>query len=117
MPLIPPALNRPVAIATDLLRHVPFGPRLVTSAFVSLLANGTPPRPRPFTLAADYTTWVSLTDRSFTGRHRPVAPAGQSLPAEEQVLELFRRPPGEEVPSVDTSVLFLLFAQWFTDSP
>ena len=80
MPLIPPALNRPVAIATDVLRHVPFGPRLVTSAFVALLANGTPPRPRPFTLAGDYTSWISLTDRSFTGRHLPVAPEGGALP-------------------------------------
>jgi hypothetical protein len=31
MPLIRPALNRPVAIATDMLWHLPFGPRLVTS--------------------------------------------------------------------------------------
>jgi len=116
MPLIPPALNRPVAIATDVLRHLPFGPQLVTSAFVSLLANGTPPRPRPFTLAGDYTSWISLTDRSFTGRHLPVAPDGEQLPSEAQVLELFRRPAGKERPSVDTSVLFLLFAQWFTDS-
>ena len=116
MPLIPPKLNGAVAVATNVLRHVPFGPRLVTSAFVSLLANGTPPRPRPFTLAGDYTSWVSLTDRSFTGRHLPVAPEGGSLPTEAEVLDLFRRPPGKETPSVDTSVAFLLFAQWFTDS-
>ena len=116
MPIIPPALNRPVAIATDVLRHLPFGPRLITSAFVSLLANATPPRPRPFTLAGDYTSWISLTDRSFSGRHLPPAPADRPLPTEAQVLELFRRPPGKETPSVDTSVLFLLFAQWFTDS-
>jgi prostaglandin-endoperoxide synthase 2 len=116
MPLIPPALDRPVAIVTEVLRHLPFGPRLVTSAFVSLLANSTPPRPRPFTLAGDYTSWISLTDRSFTGRHLPVAPEGQQLPSEARVLELFRRPAGEETPSFDTSVLFLLFAQWFTDS-
>ena len=32
------------------------------------------------------------------------------------MLELFRRPPGGEKPSRDTSVMFLLFAQWFTDS-
>src|SRR4051812_1303459 len=115
MPLIPPALDRPVAIATDVLRHLPFGRRLVTSAFVSLLADRTPPRPRPFTLAGDYTSWTSLTDRSFTGRHLPVA-QDRPLPTEAQVLELFRRPPGQETPSVDTSVLFLLFAQWFTDS-
>jgi prostaglandin-endoperoxide synthase 2 len=116
MPLIPPALNRPVAVATDVLRHLPFGPRLITEAFVSLLANGTPPRPRPFTLSGDYTSWISLTDRSFTGRHLPVAPVGQQLPTEAEVLELFRRPPGKERPSENTSVLFLLFAQWFTDS-
>ncbi|MCW2704781.1 MAG: cyclooxygenase [Blastococcus sp.] len=116
MPIIPPALNGAVAVATNVLKHVPFGPRLVTSAFVSLLANATPPRPRPFTLASDYTSWISLTDRSFSGRHLPVAPEGQQLPTEAQVLELFRRPPGKETPSEDTSVLFLLFAQWFTDS-
>src|SRR5512132_267990 len=108
MPLIPPALDRPVAVATDLLRHLPFGPRLVTSVFVSLLANSTPPRPRPFTLAGDYTSWISLT-----GRHLPVAAEGQELPSEAEVLELFRRPKGKETPSTDTSVLFLLFAQWF----
>jgi len=116
VPLIPPALDRPIAIATDVLRYLPFGPRLVTSAFVSLLANSTPPRPRPFTLAGDYTSWVSLTDRSFTGRHLPVAPQTGELPSEAEVLELFRRPKGKETPSTDTSVLFLLFAQWFTDS-
>ncbi|MCW2530805.1 MAG: cyclooxygenase [Blastococcus sp.] len=116
MPLIPPALNGAVAVATDVLRRVPFGPRVLTSGFVSLLANATPPRPRPFTLAGDYTSWISLTDRSFSGRHLPVAPEGQQLPSQAEVLGLFRRPPGQETPSVDTSVLFLLFAQWFTDS-
>jgi prostaglandin-endoperoxide synthase 2 len=116
MPLIPPVLNGAVALVTDVLRHVPFGPQLVTSAFVSLLADRTPPRPRPFTLASDYTSWISLTDRTFTGRHLPAAPEGRRLPTEAEVLELFRRPPGEERPSTDTTVLFLLFAQWFTDS-
>jgi prostaglandin-endoperoxide synthase 2 len=116
MPLIPPRLNGAVAVATDVLRRLPFGPRLVTAAFVSLLADATPPRPRPFTLAGDYTSWISLTDRSFSGRHLPPAAAGKELPTEAEVLELFRRPPGGETPSADTSVLFLLFAQWFTDS-
>ena len=116
MPLIPPALNRPVAVATDVLRHIPGGPRLVTAAFVALLANATAPRPRPFTLAGDYTSWVSLTDRSYSGRHLPATPEPRQLPTEAQVLELFRRPPGAERPSTDTTVLFLLFAQWFTDS-
>ncbi|HYH73596.1 MAG TPA: peroxidase family protein, partial [Nocardioides sp.] len=87
-----------------------------TAGFVSLLANATEPRPRPLTLVGDYTSWISLTDRSFTGRHLPPAPEGQQLPTEAQVLELFRRPPGKETPSADTTVMFMLFAQWFTDS-
>ena len=71
MPLIPPALNGAVGVAVDVLRHVPFGPRLVTSGFVSLLANSTAPRPRPLTMVGDYASWISLTDRSFSGRHLP----------------------------------------------
>lgn len=116
MPLIPPALNDAVGVTIDVLRRVPFGPRLVTSTFVSLLANATEPRPRPLTMAGDYTSWISLTDRSFSGRHLPPAPADRPLPSEAEVLDLFRRPPGGEKPSEDTSVMFLLFAQWFTDS-
>jgi prostaglandin-endoperoxide synthase 2 len=115
MALIPPAINDAVGVAIDVLRRVPLGPRLVTSTFVSLLANATEPRPRPLSLAGDYTSWISLTDRSFSGRHLP-PPPDRPLPTEAEVLELFRRPPGEEKPSVDTSVMFLLFAQWFTDS-
>jgi prostaglandin-endoperoxide synthase 2 len=116
MALIPPYLNGAVAKATAVLRHVPFGPRLVTQAFVSLLANATEPRPRPLTLVGDYTSWISLTDRSFTSRHLPPAPAGTRLPPESEVLDLFRRRPGREKSSTDTTVMFLLFAQWFTDS-
>ena len=116
MPLIPPALNDAVGVTIDVLRRVPFGPRLVTSTFVSLLANATEPRPRPLSMAGDYTSWISLTDRSFSGRHLPQAPADRPLPSEAEVLDLFRRPPGGEQPSEDTSVMFLLFAQWFTDS-
>ena len=115
MPLIPTALQKPLGVTVDVLRHLPFGPRLVTSGFVGLLANATAPRPRPLTMVGDYTSWISLTDRSYSGRHLPPAP-DRRLPSEAEVLELFRRPRGQEKPSRDTSVMFLLFAQWFTDS-
>ncbi|MCW2633744.1 MAG: cyclooxygenase [Blastococcus sp.] len=116
MPLIPSALIKPIGVAVDVLRHVPFGPRLVTSGFVSLLANSTAPRPRPLTMVGDYASWISLTDRTFSGRHLPPAPADRPLPTEAQVLGLFRRPPGGEKPSDDTTLMFAMFAQWFTDS-
>ena len=101
----------------EALRRLPSGPGLVTRAVVGVLANATAPRPRPYSLAADYTSWPSLTDRTFTGRHLPpAAPGAVAQPPVADVLELFRRRPGGEVPSTDTSVLFMLFAQWFTDS-
>ena len=105
----------PVAIGA--LRRLPFGPRIATEVVVGVLANATAPRPRPFSLAGDYTSWPGLTDRTFTGRHLPpAAPGTVGQPPERDVVELFRRPTGREVPSDDTSVLFLFFAQWFTDS-
>jgi prostaglandin-endoperoxide synthase 2 len=114
---IPHALDRFLPGVFGALRHVPFGPRVVTELLVGQLANATAPRPRPFTLASDYTSWLSLTDRSFTGRHLPpAAPGSVELPSEADVKELFRREQGGEVPSNDTSVLFMFFAQWFTDS-
>ncbi|SFU07206.1 prostaglandin-endoperoxide synthase 2 [Geodermatophilus amargosae] len=97
------------------LRLLPFVPRIVTEFAVHGLANATGARPRPFSLASDYTSWVSLTDRTFSGRHLQ-ATDPTVVPTEEQVRELFRRPPSGEKVSTDTSVLFMLFAQWFTDS-
>jgi prostaglandin-endoperoxide synthase 2 len=73
-------------------------------------------RPRPLSLLADYTSWRSLTDRTYSGRHLPPATdeAMQALPDAKDVLSLFRR--DEFTPSTDTSVMFMFFAQWFTDS-
>ena len=117
MPLIPTGAETGRSPSTtDVLRHLPFGPRLVTSAFVALLANATAPRPRPFTLAGDYTSWISLTDRSFTGRHLPPCTAGSAAAHRGRGARAVPPAAGGETPSADTSVLFLLFAQWFTDS-
>ena len=45
----------------------------------------------------------------------PPTPPGRTLPSEAQVLELFRRPPGEESRR-RTRRYVRMFAQWFTDS-
>jgi len=67
-------------------------------------------------MASDYTSWKGLVDRTYTGRHLPaVDPSAQAhLPSEEDVNALFLR--DVEVKSTDTSVMFVFFAQWFTDS-
>ena len=99
------------------LADLPAVRRVLTELAVGRLAGATPARPRPLTLGADYACWPSLTDRSFTGRHLPPpAPGSVREPVPAEVLELFRRPQGGQVPSTDTSVLFMFFAQWFTDS-
>jgi len=90
------------------------------NAFVlDRLASRTAPRPHPFSLASDYTSRKSLTDRSYTGRHLPIADqaycdylASVDL---KQVGELFRRPKGGMIPCQRSSTLFTAFAQWFTD--
>jgi prostaglandin-endoperoxide synthase 2 len=99
------------------VKKVPGVRRLVSTIAIEGLARTTKPRPRAFSMACEYTTWQGLTNRRYTGRHLPpaVGPDAPVRPSEEQVLELFKRS-GEGKRGSDTSVLFVFFAQWFTDS-
>ena len=51
-----------------------------------------PVRPDPLSTLADYTSWASLTDRTYDGRHLPPAEAGAAPPEPEAVAGLFNRP-------------------------
>ena len=80
----------------------------------------------------DYASWPSLTDRSFSARHLGPAPEAfiRQLPADApydratgvtgDITALFARPrdsSGQSSMTPDrSSVLFMFFAQWFTDS-
>jgi prostaglandin-endoperoxide synthase 2 len=90
--------------------------RLVSRALINKFGYSTTLRPRALSLASDYTSWLSLTDHTFSGRHLPPStPEEQAaLPAETDVLPLYRRE--RMTPATDTSVMFMFFAQWFTDS-
>ncbi|TDD82674.1 peroxidase family protein [Actinomadura rubrisoli] len=74
-----------------------------------------PGRPEPLSTRSEYTSWTSLTDRSYMGRHLPPAPGdGGARPSAERAADLFTR--GEEmIPCPRSTVLFAYFAQWFTD--
>jgi prostaglandin-endoperoxide synthase 2 len=62
---------------------------------------------------APYSSWESLTDRRYDGRHLPPA-AQDGLPPEDKVADLMmRRGAGAECPK--STVMFAYFAQWFTD--
>jgi prostaglandin-endoperoxide synthase 2 len=90
--------------------------RLVSRALINKFGYATTLRPRALSLASDYTSWLSLTDRTFSGRHLPPSTAAQqaALPPEADVVALYRRE--RLTPATDTSVMFMFFAQWFTDS-
>ena len=75
----------------------------------------TPEKPQP--ACYNYTSWDSLTDRSYTGRHLPPKDIskGTPLPDIKEVAQLFKREKGKETESPKSTVLFSYFAQWFTD--
>jgi prostaglandin-endoperoxide synthase 2 len=83
--------------------------RLVSRSVINKFGYATTLRPRALSLASDYTSWLSLTDRTFSGRHLPPStPAQQaSLPPEVDVVALYRRE--RLIPSTDTSVMFIVF--------
>lgn len=91
----------------------------INAFVIDKLASSTAPRPHAFSLASDYTSWKSLTDRSFTGRHLPIADQAymdflKTVDA-GQLSGLFQRPKGNMVPCSHSSAMFPAFAQWFTD--
>jgi prostaglandin-endoperoxide synthase 2 len=103
----------------DGLGGIPAARRTLGEEVISKYACAAAARPQPFSLAVDgYTTWTTLTDRSYTSRHLPPCSdeyhAG--LPDADAVVDLFMQKDGKQVLARDTSLLFPFFAQWFTDS-
>ncbi|SEG52265.1 prostaglandin-endoperoxide synthase 2 [Thermomonospora echinospora] len=91
--------------------------RRLNAALIDSAVREMPGRPEPLSTRSDYTSWSSLTDRSFMARHLPPVPGGDAdagRPTPEQAADLFTR--GEEmIPCPRSTVLFAYFAQWFTD--
>lgn len=98
--------------------------RLANDKIVDLAVRRAPARPMAFgamsrrgvaegTGCADYTSWEMLTDLGWYKRHLPQV-AARADPQPAQVVALFRTQ-GQGTLSEDSSVLFMSFAQWFTD--
>lgn len=123
------------------IKKIPFAGRFINRIATNRKCKATTPRPRAFSLwshekkpvseqgpVGEYTTWPMLTDRQFSGRHLP--PAAQAfvddLPKDTKpeggpegrvygdVTNLFARQ--GEMDRGRSSMLFMFFAQWFTDS-
>jgi prostaglandin-endoperoxide synthase 2 len=89
--------------------------RRVNRLLVNRAIMKTKTRPYPFSTVAPYTSWDSLTDRTFSSRHLgPVTLPEDRPPTPAEAAELFARE-GETRLCPKSTVLFALFAQWFTD--
>ena len=113
---LPEVLARQVPRIIEPLASLPHLRRLASKMVINYYSYATSLRPRALSMATDYTSWSSLVDRRFTGRHLPPADPDfiAALPSETDVNALYRR--DEEIKSTDTSVWFMFFAQWFVDS-
>jgi Animal haem peroxidase len=81
---------------------------------IDKLVECTRNRPHPWSTASDYTSWKSLTDRTYQARHLPAAAPGVQ-PKPEDVQKLFARPDGTQTLSQKSTCLFPAFAQYLTD--
>jgi prostaglandin-endoperoxide synthase 2 len=98
----------------DLIEAIPPARRAVNKTLTNLAIYKFPTRPSPFSTMADYTSWDSLTDRSFDSRHLPAArTTDPALPEIDAFKDLYTRQAFIESPK--STVLFSYFAQWFTD--
>ncbi|MEL6570061.1 MAG: peroxidase family protein [Pseudomonadota bacterium] len=117
-------------------------PRLATRVMVWKFANSTQPRPRRWSMAHAFVSWTGLVDRTYSGRHLPEdldwdervengawdreeSRRGKAFgprldpaaPADNDKLrQLFLRQGRQQQDCTRSSVLFLFFAQWFTDA-
>ncbi len=97
-----------------LLRWLP-GVRSATNRLlINQLVYKLRTRPNVLSTKTPYTSWESLTDRTYSARHLPPDHALQHrLQPEASVAELFRRKEPRE--SAKSTLLFPHFAQWFVD--
>jgi prostaglandin-endoperoxide synthase 2 len=97
-----------------LLRRLPVVRSATNRVLINRLVYKLQTRPNALSTKTPYTSWESLTDRTYSARHLPPDDAlERRLPPEASVAELFRR----EQPRVSakSTLLFSHFAQWFVD--
>lgn len=101
--------------AWSLAQRIPPVRRRLNRALINSAVLKIPTRPNPFSTLAPYTSWRSLTDRTFASRHLPPRDdAATDLPPAERVADLFMRD-SDTALCPKSTVLFQYFAQWFTD--
>jgi len=90
--------------------------RFVNRGLINALVNAAPYRPHAWSTVSDYTSWRSLTDKTWSARSLPARHVDpHSLPDITALQEFFRRPDGKQRLSTKSTCLFPAFAQYLTD--
>lgn len=97
--------------------------RAMSKGLIRRFGGVTAPRPHKKTMADDYTSWKSIVDLKYTGRHLEADENFENRvrPDRQELVDLFLRKDnetngGEMTPDMRSTLLFAAFAQWFTDS-
>jgi prostaglandin-endoperoxide synthase 2 len=97
------------------VNKTPWLARIANRLIVNNAVLKAPCRPLALSTQASYTSWATLTDRTWFSRYLPAAPQ-DPLPPVEEVASMFKlRPDRPPVLSDRSTLLFPSFAQWFTD--
>jgi prostaglandin-endoperoxide synthase 2 len=95
---------------------VPWADAMASAVVINGLVNTTRNRPHPWSTASTYTSWKSLTDRTYQGRQLAVSSRDPAtLPDPATVAAMFARPDGKQLLSTKSTCLFPAFAQYLTD--
>jgi len=102
-----------------LIARWPWAAKWLNHRLIHAACKRAPRRPYPLSTmhASDFTSWDSLSDKTWNGRHLPPMPRDEvaDLPTLRKVAELFVRPAGGFVECPKSTTLFPAFAQWLTD--
>lgn len=102
----------------ELLQGVDVVRRWLNKLIINYVVYKLPPRPHPFSTKSVYTSWESLTDRTWTGRHLPADPEfnqESKLPPLQDLAVLFTKRGGKAIYSEKSTLLFPYWVQWLTD--
>ncbi|MBW4631600.1 MAG: heme peroxidase [Iphinoe sp. HA4291-MV1] len=118
----------------DIVQSNEFLKHKVNKTLINSLIYKIPTRPNPYSMMTldehipdtnipkktdTYTSWESLNDRTYTGRHLPPDPkfnSEKNLPQVEDLAVLFHKRDGKTIYSPKSTMLFPYWVQWFTDS-
>ncbi|MEO0566531.1 MAG: peroxidase family protein [Pseudomonadota bacterium] len=99
----------------QLVQKIPPLHRFASRFIIRSAATATRRRPHPFSTRDDFSSWSSLTDKTYFARHLPPTDQTITEPRLEDVAALFIRPEGGGAECPKSTMLFPVFAQYLTD--